>query len=91
MAHFAASIDDVETNRSFAESLGLDFPILSDPEKAAAKAYGVLSEDEAYARRWTFTIGRDGRILHVDKDVQPGTHGADVAARLESLGVAARE
>ena len=31
MAYFTASCDDVETNKKFAESLKLDYPILSDP------------------------------------------------------------
>jgi peroxiredoxin Q/BCP len=39
--------------------------------------------------RWTFYIGVDGRLLHIDRKVNPGTAGADVAARLEALGVAA--
>ena len=42
------------------------------------------------ARRWTFYIGPDGKILFVDKDVKPGTAGADVAARLAELGVPRR-
>lgn len=88
MAYYAASIDDAETNRKFAESLQLDFPILSDPGKEIAGAYGVLNAEGTYARRHTIYIGPDGKVLHVDREVKPGTAGADVAARLESLGVA---
>jgi len=40
-----------------------------------------------WASRWTFYIGRDGRILYIDKDVSPSTAGADVAARLKALGI----
>jgi peroxiredoxin Q/BCP len=39
------------------------------------------------AKRWTFYIGKDGRILFIDKDVNTETAGADVAARLAALGV----
>lgn len=39
---FAASVDQPADNEKFAESLGLDYPILSDPDKSVAKAYGVL-------------------------------------------------
>ena len=42
VAYFAASVDDAETNKKFAESLELDYPILSDPDKKVAEAYGVL-------------------------------------------------
>ncbi len=41
--YFAASVDDVETNRKFAENVEADYPILSDPEKKAAAAYGVTT------------------------------------------------
>jgi peroxiredoxin Q/BCP len=43
-----------------------------------------------FAVRHTFTIGPDGRILHVDREVSPGTAGQDVAARLAALGVSRR-
>ena len=86
VAYFTASVDDPETNRKFAESLELDYPILSDPAKETARAYGVLN-DRGMANRWTFYIGKDGKILHVDRGVKAAQHGSDIAARLEQLGV----
>ena len=84
-AHFfAASVDSVDTNRRFAESLGITYPILSDPTKETAQAYGVLAPS-GYASRWTFYIGADGRILDIDKKVSVSTHGADVVKRLADL------
>ena len=38
--------------------------------------------------RWTFYIGPDGKILHIDKAVKTSTAGQDVAAKLAELGVA---
>ena len=73
-----------DTNRRFAESLGLPYPILSDPTKATARAYGVLAPS-GFASRWTFYIGADGRILDIDKKVSPSSHGADVARRVAEL------
>lgn len=86
---YAASCDAPDTNKQFAESLGLDYPILSDPTKEVAKAYGVLT-DKGYADRWTFIIGKDGKILDVMKDVSPRQHGKELAARLAALGVPRR-
>jgi len=83
---FAASTDDSETNRKFAEELKLTIPILSDPEKKVSGAYGVLKM--GFAARNTFYIGPDGRVLYVDREVNPKTAGEDVAKRLEALGVA---
>ena len=43
------------------------------------------------AKRWTFYIGKDGKILFIDKDVKADTAGADVAAKLAELGVARKK
>ena len=86
-AVFTASCDDAATNKRFAEALKLDYPILSDPEKSVAKAYGVVTAERKFPHRWTFYIGKDGRILHIDKNVSPRSHGADMAAKLSELGI----
>jgi peroxiredoxin Q/BCP len=83
-------VDTPETNKSFAQSLGVDYPLLSDPTKAVATAYGVVDEDQPFPSRWTFFIGLDGRIMHVDKQVNPATHGKVIVAKLSELGVARR-
>lgn len=81
--YFGASVDTPETNARFAQSLDLDFPILSDPEKTVARAYGVLSAS-GFPSRWTFYVDVDGRILFVDKQVNARSHGGDVADALAS-------
>ena len=86
---FAASVDKPETNARFAASLHLDYPILSDPSKQTAQAYGVLGPS-GFAQRWTFVIGADGRVLAVDRNVRAGSHGTDVVERLKALGVRER-
>lgn len=91
VAYFAASVDDPETNAKFAKSLGVTFPILSDPQAKVARAYGVVDEHQKVARRWTFFIGTDGKILAIDKGVQVATHAADIAKQLEKLGAPKRK
>jgi len=66
----------------------LDYPILSDPGKKIAEAYGVVTESRPFPHRWTYYIGKDGKVLHVDKSVKAGSHGADVKAKLEELEIA---
>ncbi len=88
MAYFAASCDDVDTNTRFAESLDLDYAILSDPSCDTARAFGVARGESKYPARHTFYIGSDGKVLKVDRQVRPGTAGPDVAAHLRELGVA---
>lgn len=80
----------METNTKFAKSLELDYPILSDPEKTVAEAYGVVHEGRSLPERWTFYIGTDGKLLFIDKKVKVGSHGADIAKQLEELGVASK-
>ena len=87
---FSVSVDTPETNKAFAQSLGVDYPLLSDPTRAVATAYGVVDEDQPFASRWTFFIGLDGRILHIDKQVSPATHGKMITTKLAELGVRRR-
>jgi peroxiredoxin Q/BCP len=83
-------VDPPDTNRAFAQALGVDYPVLSDPTKNVAKAYGVVDEDQPFASRWTFYIGVDGRILYIDKQVKTTTHGKNIAAKLAELGIPKR-
>jgi peroxiredoxin Q/BCP len=87
VAYYAASTDTPEKNRQFAESLAADFPILSDPDGNVAEAYGVRVPVVGIAIRWTFYIGKDGRIVDIDKSVKAATHGEAVAKRLAELDV----
>lgn len=88
--YFMASVDPIEQNKKFAESERADFPLLSDPTKETATAYGVLNPERGFANRWTFYIGADGKILAIDKAVKPATSAQDMAAKLKELGVPER-
>ena len=89
VAYFMASVDELDDNKGFAAQQKADFPLLSDPTKATARAYGVL-HPMGYAKRHTFYIGADGRILAIDETVVPETSAQDMARRLAALGVPAR-
>jgi thioredoxin-dependent peroxiredoxin len=84
--YFAASVDSAETNAKFAMTLAVDYPILSDPTRNTARAYGVLAPS-GYASRRTFYIGVDGRILAIDANVSPASHGHDIVTKLTDLKV----
>ena len=85
------SVDSPEDNKAFAEKEHADFPILANPTKDVANAYGVIPPgrppERQLASRWTFYIGPDGKIIDIDKTVKPATSGQDIVAKLESLGV----
>ena len=89
VTYFMASVDPLDGaqgNKAFAETHKADFPLLSDPTKETAKAYGVLAE-RGFANRWTFYIGKDGRIQAIDKEVATrlATSAEDMAGKLGEL------
>ncbi len=87
LAYFMISVDTAEENKRFAESLETDFPLLSNPTKEVAEAYGVVTAERAFPQRWTFIIGGDRKILKVDTEVNPSMAGQDLVADLRELGV----
>jgi len=87
------SVDTLEDNTAFAKKEEADFPILADPTKETARKYGVLADYSKFklgevANRWTFYIGPDGKILEIDKKVNPARSGEDITAHLKALKVA---
>jgi peroxiredoxin Q/BCP len=100
VAYFMASVDPLADNVKFAKATSIetagqkidkkeaDFPILSDPDKAVAKSYGVLAANGAVANRWTFYIDKDGKISYIEKAVKPATSAEDMVAKLGELKVA---
>lgn len=97
VTYFMASVDAVEGekgSKAFAETYKADFPLLGDPTKKTAEAYGVLRDfgnGNTMAQRWTFYIGKDGKILAIDKAVKPATSAEDMAAKLGELRVALKK
>ena len=63
---FGISTDPLETNTRFAESLNLDFALLSDEDGTVAKLYDVLNAERKMAGRATFVISKEGKIAHVE-------------------------
>ncbi len=57
------SLDDLETQTRFADSLSLPFPLLSDQNGKAATAYGV--KGAMWANRTTFVIDEGGKITAI--------------------------
>ena len=90
VTYFMASVDDQEKNKAFAEENEADFPLLSDPSKEVATAYDVLAF-YGMPKRHTFYIGKDGKILFIDRKINAATSAEDMAAKLEELGIPERQ
>jgi thioredoxin-dependent peroxiredoxin len=57
----AISTDSVTTHKRFAESLGLPFRLLSDPEQRVSKQYASKDPD-GYNRRTVYVVAPDGKV-----------------------------
>ena len=82
------SVDDVASHKAFAEKHSLPFPILADPTKQTAAAYGVLTKMLGVfelAQRDTFIIDPDGRIAQHLVKVDPKGHSQRVLEELKVL------
>lgn len=78
------STDGVLSHKRFEQKYHLNFPLLADPDKELARAFGVLAP-MGYARRATFLIGANGVIRHVFPKVSPKGHAEEVLRKIEEL------
>ena len=87
VAIVGVSLDDVASQKEFADKYHLPYPLLSDADQQTAEAYGVLRNlgVTRYARRQTFVIGPAGEVVRHYPKVDPETHSATVLTDLETL------
>ena len=78
------SADTVEKQHEFAERHSLGYPLLSDPDRSVAAAYGVKrSLPMLPNRRVTFVIDTDRRVLEVVRsEVNMNAHADKALAAL---------
>ena len=64
----AVAVTSVFAQQAFAQSLGVDFPLVSDWNRTVAPAYGVQYEvwrgHQGVAKRSVFVVDRDGIIRY---------------------------
>ncbi len=68
------SFDDAESHRAFIAKHNLNFNLLADTEGKIADAFGVRMPDRARAKRVSFLIGKDGKVLHVTDSPNADVH-----------------
>jgi peroxiredoxin Q/BCP len=59
------SADPIERQQAFSEKHSLGFLLLSDTDRAVARAYGVKRPGPIFNKRETFVIAGDGRVLAI--------------------------
>jgi peroxiredoxin Q/BCP len=78
------SPDPLTSHTRFRDKHGLPFTLLSDPDHAAAEAYGVWVQKSMYGKtymgveRSTFVIGPDGTLQQALYKVKPKGHAASL-------------
>ena len=81
------SIDNAASNAEFAEKYHLPFPLLADKDGAVAKRYGAFADWKLarFARRYTFLIDAQGKIMKTYLKVDTSKHSAEIIADLKQL------
>jgi len=85
------SPDSLATHDKFSAKYKLNFPLLSDPDKAVAKKYGAFGEKLMYGKkvvgmiRSTFVIDAAGVVRRVFPRVRVDGHDVKVLEALQEL------
>ena len=79
------SFDTAESHQKFVAQYNLNFRLLADPDGKIADAYGAKWDDRKMARRVSFLIGLDGKIVHVTDAANPDVHFAEMKAAIAGL------
>lgn len=82
------SVDDDDSHRRFAERYRLPFSLVSDPDRALARQYGIVRAGGLLgAWRVTFVIDRDGTIREtLHSELSMSAHVKGVRDALAALG-----
>ncbi len=85
------SPDNLQSHKKFREKYGLNFILLSDPQKEVIKAYGAYGKKKMYGKetegviRSTFVISPEGRILKAFYNVKAKGHVESLLRELDIL------
>lgn len=84
---YGVSTDDVESHREFADTQGLDFDLLADPDGDLAAAFGVERQASGATTRTTFILA-NGEVKAIYTDVDPDGHAREVMLDMVENGLA---
>ena len=68
---FGVNPAGVESHAAYVQKLGFNFPLLSDPDRAIARAYHALKDDDKGIQRSVYVVSRDGRIAFAQRGAPP--------------------
>jgi len=85
VAVIGVSFDTAASHQKFITQYKLNFPLLADPGGKIVNAYDVKWGDRNLARRVSFLIGLDGKIVHVTDASNPEVHFMEMQAAIAGL------
>jgi peroxiredoxin Q/BCP len=68
------SFDSVDSHKKFADAYKLNFTLVADPDGKIVAAYDAKMPVVSMAKRVSFLIGLDGKIVHVTDAGNPDIH-----------------
>lgn len=75
---FGISFDEPEKNKRFVKAHGFPYRLLTADADLAMKVGAASSPEQTYARRISYLVGEDGRVLRAYDDVTPSSHAEQV-------------
>src|SRR5271154_437902 len=84
LAVLGCSVDSADAHKDFIKKNSLPFPLLLDPDKKIATAYGAANGIPILGldRRITYVIDENGKIIKVYPSVDPSTHATEILSDL---------
>jgi thioredoxin-dependent peroxiredoxin len=68
---FGVNPAGVESHAGYVKKLRFNFPLLSDPDRAIARAYRALKDDGKGIQRSVYVVRRDGTIAFAQRGAPP--------------------
>jgi thioredoxin-dependent peroxiredoxin len=68
---FGVNPAGVDGHVKYATKLGFNFPLLSDPDRAIARAYRALKDDGRGIQRTVYVVARNGSIAFAQRGAPP--------------------
>jgi peroxiredoxin Q/BCP len=78
------SFDSPESHQKFQAKHKLNFTLLADQDGSIADAYSARMPGKNMARRVSFLIGKDGRILHVTDSPKADVHLSEMGEKIKA-------
>ena len=68
---FGVNPADVDSHYKYATKMGFNFPLLSDPDRAIARAYRALKEGGKGIQRSVYVVKQDGTVAFAQRGAPP--------------------